>query len=77
MSNYLLRNDNLVRGKSILELGAGAGLPGIVAALDGAQRVVITDYPDQSLVDNITWNVDCNVPNRDHVEVEVGNRSRI
>ncbi|KIW10299.1 hypothetical protein PV08_11261 [Exophiala spinifera] len=34
-----------VRGKSVLELGAGAALPSIIAALSGAKSVAITDHP--------------------------------
>lgn len=33
-----------VRGRHVCELGAGAGLPSIVAALNGAKTVVISDY---------------------------------
>jgi nicotinamide N-methyltransferase len=62
LSTYLLRNTSLIRGNSVLELGAGAGLPSIIAALAGAQRVVVTDYPDASLVENLRYNVDMNVP---------------
>lgn len=56
----------------MLELGAGAGLPSLTAAICGAEKVVITDYPDQSLVDNMTWNADVNVPSqiREKVDVE-------
>lgn len=36
-----------VRGARICELGAGAGLPGIVAALRGARAVTSTDYAVQ------------------------------
>lgn len=42
----------------MLELGAGAGIPSLVAAILGAQHVVVTDYPDVDLVENIQWNVD-------------------
>ncbi|KAJ9108723.1 hypothetical protein QFC21_000043 [Naganishia friedmannii] len=36
-----------VKGERICELGAGAGLPGIVSALRGAGQVVSTDYAVQ------------------------------
>ena len=38
-----------VRGKTVLELGAGTGLPGIVAASLGAARVVQTDRQELAL----------------------------
>lgn len=38
-----------VAGKSVLELGAGAGLPGIMAAIEGAREVVLSDYPSDSV----------------------------
>lgn len=55
-------NPRLVQDKYILELGAGGALPGLVAALNGAAKVVITDYPDKELIDNIQYNVDHNLP---------------
>ncbi|KAG7009776.1 protein N-terminal and lysine N-methyltransferase [Physcia stellaris] len=61
ISAYLQTPSNaarLIHSKTTLELGAGAGLPSLVATTLGAQRVVITDYPDADLVDNIRWNVD-------------------
>jgi nicotinamide N-methyltransferase len=40
MSDYLQDNANrLVQGKAVLELGAGAGLPGLVCAVGGARKV--------------------------------------
>ncbi|ORX38440.1 putative nicotinamide N-methyltransferase, partial [Kockovaella imperatae] len=62
LTDYLLEHSSLVKGKKILELGAGAALPSLVAALKGANQVTITDYPDQELLDNMQWNVDTNVP---------------
>ncbi|EEB90575.1 hypothetical protein MPER_11195, partial [Moniliophthora perniciosa FA553] len=50
------------KGKRVLELGAGGALPSIIAALNGAEKVCVTDYPDESLVENIRLNVDHNVP---------------
>ncbi|EIW68247.1 hypothetical protein TREMEDRAFT_63420 [Tremella mesenterica DSM 1558] len=62
LSDFLLRHDEMVKGKKVLELGAGAGLPAIISSLAGAEKTVITDYPDEALLENIRWNVDCNVP---------------
>ncbi|KAK2784657.1 nicotinamide n-methyltransferase [Onygenales sp. PD_10] len=47
-----------VEGKDILELGAGAGLPSLVCAIRGARTVVVTDYPDSALVENMQINAD-------------------
>ncbi|GAA5894228.1 hypothetical protein JCM5296_004689 [Sporobolomyces johnsonii] len=49
------------KGKAVLELGAGGGLPGLVAALEGAGQVVISDFPDAALVKNLEKNVETNV----------------
>lgn len=38
-ASYLDMNVDLYHGRSVLELGAGGGLPGIVAAKNGAQQV--------------------------------------
>ncbi|KAJ9638810.1 Protein N-terminal and lysine N-methyltransferase efm7 [Coniosporium tulheliwenetii] len=43
--------------KSVLELGAGAGLPSLTAALHGASPVVVTDYPDADLITNLRRNI--------------------
>ncbi|KAA8912004.1 putative methyltransferase-domain-containing protein [Sphaerosporella brunnea] len=58
ISKYLETNAaRLVQGKRVLELGAGAGLPSLTCALRGAAEVVVTDYPDAPLIDNLRINI--------------------
>ena len=56
----------------MLELGAGAGLPSIVCALRGARKVVVTDYPDPELIENLQYNIDhCEaIPDRTVISAE-------
>ena len=58
ISDYFESNLSEIKDKTVLELGAGAGLPSIVAAVLGASRVVVTDYPDPDLVVNMWKNID-------------------
>jgi nicotinamide N-methyltransferase len=58
ISNYLESNKSLVHGKTVLELGAGAGLPSFVSAILGAVKVVVTDYPDPDLIENLWYNIE-------------------
>jgi hypothetical protein len=46
----------------VCELGAGTGLPGIYAFTKGATRVVLTDYPDENILDCLWDNVRRNIP---------------
>ena len=63
LSEYLQRHaDVLSRDKDVLELGAGAGLPSFVMATLGAKNVVITDYPDQDLLENLKYNISTTIP---------------
>ena len=58
-----------IKGKKVLELGAGTGLAGIMASLMGAEEVVISDYPAPEVLANITANVERNVsPRRKTIE---------
>ncbi|KAK6332502.1 nicotinamide n-methyltransferase [Orbilia blumenaviensis] len=55
--NYIESSaESLVRGKTVLEFGAGAGLPSLLCAALGAKAVTITDYPDADLIQNIEYN---------------------
>lgn len=53
MADILAHNPHICLHKTILELGAGAALPSVVAGALGAKRVVVTDYPEQSVIENI------------------------
>ncbi|OJJ03548.1 hypothetical protein ASPVEDRAFT_134055 [Aspergillus versicolor CBS 583.65] len=53
-----------VRGEKVLELGAGAALPSITAALAKASAVTITDHPSSTALGPsgaISFNVKCNL----------------
>jgi nicotinamide N-methyltransferase len=61
LAMYFDEHPDQIRDKSVVELGAGAGLPSVVSALNGARCTVVTDYPDAELIENLTWNLDENV----------------
>jgi len=61
-ADFIVHGKFIVRGESVLELGAGTGLPGILSALHCAEMVVLSDYPSPSLLANLQRNVDENVP---------------
>jgi nicotinamide N-methyltransferase len=58
ISTYLESNVSTIKSKTVLELGAGAGLPSLVCAILGAKRVVVTDYPDPDLIENLQFNIE-------------------
>ncbi|KAL6715526.1 Protein N-terminal and lysine N-methyltransferase efm7 [Lecanora helva] len=58
LASYIEKHaSEIVKGKNVLELGAGAGLPSLVAGICGARNVVVTDYPDAELIENLEHNV--------------------
>ncbi|PWN34985.1 uncharacterized protein FA14DRAFT_164120 [Meira miltonrushii] len=67
LSDYLVREmPQLCSGKTVLELGAAAGLPSIVAHRLKASVVVSTDYPDNDLIENLRKNCDGNTSSTDY-----------
>lgn len=58
VSDYFEDDPSRVKGKTVLELGAAAGLPSLVAGILGAKKVVMTDYPDVDLIVNMQKNID-------------------
>ncbi|KAL2112198.1 hypothetical protein VUR80DRAFT_8358 [Thermomyces stellatus] len=47
-----------VRDKTVLEIGAASGLPSLVCGALGSKRVMVTDFPDIDLIQNMQKNVD-------------------
>lgn len=58
ISKYFENNASVVKDKTVLELGAGAGLPSLVCSVLGARKVIVTDYPDPDLVENLWYNIE-------------------
>ncbi|RYP30703.1 hypothetical protein DL767_006119 [Monosporascus sp. MG133] len=72
ISQYFETHSNEVKGRCVLELGAGAGLPSLVCAILGARKVVVTDFPDPDLVDNMKKNIlEC-----EHIPTTTGENSQ-
>lgn len=65
LSKYLLHHADMVRNKTVLELGSGCGLTGIVAGVCKAKHVVLTDLPEQ--IPYLQSNID---KNRDILQSE-------
>ena len=62
LSRHLDAQPELVRGKHVLELGAGAALPSLYASLLGASAVLVTDWPDERMLENTRFNLAANLP---------------
>jgi len=60
-SMYLYENPSIVKYKRVLELGAGSGLPSWTSALLDASLVMVTDYPEPQLIENLIHNAKLNV----------------
>ncbi|PVH85098.1 hypothetical protein DL98DRAFT_512030 [Cadophora sp. DSE1049] len=58
------REEWSVKGERVLELGAGTGLAGLMSGLEGAEKVVISDYPALEVLKNISANVERNIKPR-------------
>ena len=54
ISDFLNTHPEYCFGKSVLELGAGAALPSLVAAKLGASIVVASDYPEPTILNHIS-----------------------
>jgi len=61
MADELLERPELVRGKTVVDVGAGLGLGGIAAALAGAERVVLLDREPLALQCSLLSAMACGV----------------
>lgn len=61
LAKAILNQKINVKGKRIIELGAGAALPSMAAILMGAELVVATDYPEESLLEPLKINLQVNM----------------
>ncbi|KAJ1983548.1 hypothetical protein H4R34_001201 [Dimargaris verticillata] len=59
LADQIVRGAIDIRGKRVLELGAGTGLGGLVCALQGARHVCLTDYHDK-IIRNLDHNLALN-----------------
>lgn len=57
--NHTIKNIQM-QSRNVLELGAGTGLPSLICALGKAKKVLITDYPDDGLINAIEENISMN-----------------
>jgi nicotinamide N-methyltransferase len=52
----------VVKNKSVLELGSGSGLASLQCIISGANSVVMNDYPDKEITENLNYNIIQNLP---------------
>lgn len=62
LARWLEANPELASERRVLEIGAGAALPSVVASLLGARATVASDYPDRRMIQNIATNLVANLP---------------
>jgi predicted nicotinamide N-methyase len=72
LAKELIKVRNLIENSTVIEFGAGAGLPSIVAAKLGASRVCCSDYPSALVLENLHKNMNQNNVNecvivKDHI----------
>ena len=60
LAKHLIQQSDIVKGKSVLEFGAGAGIPSMTARKIGAQFVCATDYPAPTVLENLRTNIELN-----------------
>ena len=68
LAQFILENCDLyIRGKRVIEFGAGAGLPSLCALQSGASFMCLTDYPSASVLTTLRKNLQANAESTDLV----------
>lgn len=58
-ANFIEKNSSeYIKDKKCVEFGAASALPSLLCSLNGAKKVISTDYPDGDLLSNMQYNVD-------------------
>mmetsp|Transcript_13569 Transcript_13569/g.20365 ORF Transcript_13569/g.20365 Transcript_13569/m.20365 type:complete len:263 (+) Transcript_13569:46-834(+) len=57
LCTYIETHRELIKDKSVLELGAGVGLPSLMSWSIGASYVCASDYPSEYLIETLTENM--------------------
>eukprot|EP01039_Chlorochromonas_danica_P001678 gene1678-1832_t len=65
LAKYLESHEEIIRGKHVLEVGAGTGIAGMAAALLGASSVILTDLP--YALSNLQSNIARTIDNNSHL----------
>ncbi len=61
LADYLIKYEKyLCNQKNILEIGSGSALPSLVASRLSPNHVVITDYPEETIIQNIEESIEEN-----------------
>ena len=76
LSNYLVSDvsDSIV-GQTVIEFGAGAGLPSLICHKIGASIITASDYPAPTVIANLLRNVQKNMMNGDLPSCESSGQS--
>ncbi|KAJ3289564.1 nicotinamide n-methyltransferase [Rhizoclosmatium sp. JEL0117] len=62
LAEHLDCDKTKTQGKRVLELGCAAAIPSMLSAINGAECVVATDYPNPVLMKTIARNLETNCP---------------
>ena len=71
LAAHLDAHPEYARGRAVLEVGAGAALPSVVAGLLGACALVTSDWPDARMLANTAANLNANLAPEAHQRVMV------